>query len=101
MAKSEKTQDVTKDLSDADIAKLRAEAEQKAKSSDVDHAYCPVTGLKFVTKTGLVPLKFKQGIPEMSPGVNAGEIAGVAPAHAKHLVSKGYAEYVLPDPVQQ
>jgi hypothetical protein len=93
------------DLTDEQIAGLRAKAEAdaiaKSKPGVISYHYCPITGVKVVTHTNLAPVRFKVGIPEMTPGVNKGEIRGCAPDQALRHVTKGLAAWVLPDPVMK
>jgi hypothetical protein len=78
----------------AELAKMRKEAEAEGKARAADpHELCDITGLKYVKATGLVPVKFKDDIPELRG--NAGEILGLEPAQAKHVVNKGHASLVL------
>lgn len=86
--------DIKTDLSPAELAKMRKEAEAKGVARSADpHALCDITGLKYVKATGLVPVMFKDDIPELRG--NKGEIVGLEPAQAKFLVNKGHASLVI------
>lgn len=81
-------------LSAAELAKMRKDAEAAGIARAADpHAVCEITGLKYVKKTGLVPVKFTDDIPELRG--NKGEILGLEPAQAAFIVGKKHATLVL------
>lgn len=56
---------------------------------DIVHAKCPVTGLKTVAKTGLVPVTILKAVSER--GWLKDEVRGLLPAEAVVAIKNGYA----------